>query len=111
MNQATGRMTAAAGNQKIVFLTQRSQNAGVNQTQQNAQGQQNTVVKFVSNAPTSNQQKMVTTQQKLVVVCMPNSNTTTSVSTQGLQTQMTQQQQIQLQKQLQQQVDDLSHLS
>lgn len=85
MNQS-GRVTASQGNQKIVFLTQRPQTPNTQQPIQ-SQGQnpqQNTVVKFVSNANTSNQQKIVTTQQKLVVVCMPNTNSTTTVSTPGI---------------------------
>lgn len=86
MNQ-TGRVTTPTGNQKIVFLTQRPQTPS-NAQQQNSQSnsnQPNTVVKFVSNAPTPNTQKLVTTQQKLVVVCMPSSspNSMTTVNTQS----------------------------
>lgn len=81
MNQ-TGRVTTPTGNQKIVFLTQRPQTPSniQQQNQQNNPNQQNTVVKFVSNANTASTQKLVTTQQKLVVVCMPSSSPT-NVST------------------------------
>lgn len=132
MNQQ-GRVTTPTGNQKIVFLTQRSQTSGNTiQTQQNPQAQ-STVVKFVSNSTTQNTQKLVTTQQKLVVVGMPNSNSTTTVSqgnsqsvTQmGLMNQsnqqnmsvmsksfMQQQQQQKLKEQLSAPaMDDLSHLT
>lgn len=92
MNQGA-RVTTPSGNQKIVFLTQRPQtpaNQGhVSQPASQAQ-QQNTVVKFVSNANTGNTQKMVTTQQKLVVVCMPGSNSTTTVSSSGVGQNMSQ---------------------
>lgn len=84
MNQS-GRVTTPTGNQKIVFLTQRSQTPGnSSQNQIGNQNQQNTVVKFVSNANTQNSQKIVTTQQKLVVVCMPGSSSTTTVTSQGI---------------------------
>lgn len=84
MNQS-GRVTNTTGNQKIVFLAQRSQNSGntVVHNQQNTQSS-NTVVKFVSNSNTQNTQKVVSTQQKLVVVCMSNSNTTTTSSQGGI---------------------------
>ena len=140
MNQ-TNRVTTPTGNQKIVFLTQRPQTpSGMvqQQSQQAVQNQQNTVVKFVSNANTQNPQKMVTTQQKLVVVCMPNSTPTPGapINTQSsgnmynsdgipanpssisvvqktafVQQQQQQQQQQQKIKLEQMQIDDLSHLS
>lgn len=91
MNQ-TGRVTTPTGNQKIVFLTQRPQTPSniQQQNQQNNTNQQNTVVKFVSNATTVNTQKLVTTQQKLVVVCMPSSspNNITTVNTQSTGTML-----------------------
>lgn len=63
MNQAN-RVTNQ--NQKIVFVTQRSQTpVGSVQQVPSSQNQSNTVVKFVSNAATLNQQKIVTSQQKL----------------------------------------------
>ncbi|XP_022919113.2 transcription initiation factor TFIID subunit 6 isoform X1 [Onthophagus taurus] len=88
MNQGN-RVTTSSGNQKIVFLAQqRPQTPGgmlQQQNQQNVQNQQNTIVKFVSNANTQNSQKVVNTQQKLVVVCMPSStpNTAAPISTQS----------------------------
>lgn len=86
MNQA-GRVTTPTGNQKIVFVTQRSQPQGnIHQSQPSVQPQQNTVVKIMSNANTQNQQqKVVGTPQKLVVVCMPSTGTTNSavINTQG----------------------------
>ena len=59
MNQ-TGRVTNQINNQKILFVTQRPPTPGC---QPSPQPQQNTVVKFVSNTNTLNQQKMVTTQK------------------------------------------------
>lgn len=69
------RVQQAQGNQKIVYIT-RPQTPGntIQQTQQNPTSQQNTVVKFVSNANTQHTQKVVSTQQKLVVVGMPSSS-------------------------------------
>lgn len=126
MNQS-GRVTTPTGNQKIVFLAQRSQTTP-NQTTHNQQNAQspNTVVKFVSNATTPNTQKVVSAQQKLVVVCMSNTNTTPT-STQGNITTLSQQMAMssqmnqppvsvvsknfmQQQKQMSPNVDDLSHL-
>lgn len=74
MNQ-TNRMAAPSGNQKIVFVTQRPQTpASIHPSQPTVQNPQNTVVKIMTNANSSNpqQQKVVNPQQKLVVVCMPN---------------------------------------
>ncbi|KAJ3653243.1 hypothetical protein Zmor_012505 [Zophobas morio] len=59
MNQ-TGRVTNQINNQKILFVTQRPPTPGC---QPSPQPQQNTVVKFVSNTNTLNQQKMVTAQK------------------------------------------------
>lgn len=75
MNQPN-RIQQAQSNQKIVFVTQRPQTPGtvMHQTQQNSTSQQNTVVKFVSNPNTQHTQKIVQTQQKLVVVGMPTSS-------------------------------------
>ncbi|GJQ81770.1 hypothetical protein Trydic_g9 [Trypoxylus dichotomus] len=86
MNQS-GRVTTPTGNQKIVFLAQRPQTPSnvQQQNQPNNSNQQNTVVKFVSNTNNANSQKLATTQQKLVVVCMPSSspNNITTVNTQS----------------------------
>lgn len=86
MNQAT-RVQSMQGNQKVVVVTQRPQSATnpMHQTQQTFQPQQNTVLKFVSNSNTQQTQKIVTAQQKLVVVGMPTSsaNSTQNSASQG----------------------------
>lgn len=129
MNQS-GRVSAPSGNQKIVFLAQRSQTPSnpAAHSQQN-QPSPNTVVKFVSNSTAPNTQKVVTAQQKLVVVCMSNSSTTTtpsqsnvtSLSQLGVTNQANQPsvsvvsknfiQQQKLKEQIAPMVDDLSHLA
>ncbi|KAK5647087.1 hypothetical protein RI129_005551 [Pyrocoelia pectoralis] len=78
------RGTPTSGNQKFVFVTQRSQAPGT--IQPSPQPQQNTVVKIM-NSPNP-QPKVVNAPQKLVVVCMPNSAATSStVISQNTQSQ------------------------
>lgn len=88
MNQPS-RVQQAQTNQKIVYIT-RPQTPGntIQQSQQNPTNQQNTVVKFVSNANTQHTQKVVSAQQKLVVVGMPSSSPS-QTSTLGQNTFMT----------------------
>lgn len=80
MNQPN-RVQQTQGNQKIVYIA-RPQTPGntIQQSQQNPTSQQSTVVKFVSNASTAHTQKVVSTQQKLVVVGMPSSSPSQSSS-------------------------------
>lgn len=93
MNQPN-RVQQTQGNQKIVYIT-RPQTPGntIQQNQQSATNQQNTVVKFVSNASTTHTPKVVSTQQKLVVVGMPSGsspNSTTPSSSQNTNMQIVQ---------------------
>jgi hypothetical protein len=71
MNQ-TGRVTNQINNQKILFVTQRPPTPSGN-IQPSTQSQ-NTVVKFVSNTNTLNQQKIVTAQQKLGITHVSQGN-------------------------------------
>lgn len=84
MNQAN-RVQTAQNNQKILFVSRpQTPGGGLHQVQQNPTSQQNTVVKFVSNANTINAPKMVNAQQKLVVVGMQTSTPSpTSMSNPG----------------------------
>ncbi|KAK9872277.1 hypothetical protein WA026_017082 [Henosepilachna vigintioctopunctata] len=84
MNPGVGRVATQGTNQKIVFVTQRSQSSTVqNQNQQTPSTQQNTVVKLVSSSTTPVQHKIVNSQQKMVFVGMQN-NTTVNNQTSGL---------------------------
>ncbi|XP_019867093.2 transcription initiation factor TFIID subunit 6-like [Aethina tumida] len=64
------RVGQQTGNQKFVFVTQQKQtlSSTANQTPQPSTPQQNTVVKFVSTPNVQQHQKVIPTQQKLVVV-------------------------------------------
>ncbi|KAK4880837.1 hypothetical protein RN001_008983 [Aquatica leii] len=87
MNQPN-RGTPTGSNQKFVFVTQRPQTPG--NVQPSVQTQSNTVVKIMANTNSPNSQpKVVNAPQKLVVVCMPSSGTTSTVaiSTQNSQAQ------------------------
>ncbi|KAF5307737.1 hypothetical protein FQR65_LT06608 [Abscondita terminalis] len=78
MNQPN-RGTPTGSNQKFVFVTQRSQTPG--NVQPSVQTQPNTVVKIMANTNSPNPQpKVVNAPQKLVVVCMPSSGTTSTVA-------------------------------
>ncbi|KAJ8920590.1 hypothetical protein NQ315_004729 [Exocentrus adspersus] len=116
------RVSTQQGNQKFVFVTQRPQTPiGASQSQTNTSTQQNTVVKFVSNAAGQTQQKL-TGQQKLVVVSNP-MQTNFSTQSSGLMSPTSQppamlisKSSFALQQQQSQQlqpptVDDLSHLA
>ncbi|XP_044752034.1 transcription initiation factor TFIID subunit 6 [Coccinella septempunctata] len=73
MSPAVGRVSNPGNNQKIVFVTQRSQGQSQVQNQQSPASQNTQVIKLVSGSNTQVQQKIVNSQQKMVLVGMQNS--------------------------------------
>lgn len=73
MSPAVARVANPNNNQKIVFVTQRPQGQNQVQNQQSQSSQNTQVIKLVSGANTQVQQKIVNSQQKMVLVGMQNS--------------------------------------
>ncbi|KAL3283442.1 hypothetical protein HHI36_006587 [Cryptolaemus montrouzieri] len=117
MNPGVGRVSTQVSNQKIVVLTQRppvsSNQINQIQNQQIPSSQQNTVVKLVSSSNTPVQQKLVNSQQKMVLVGNVNSSQGLNSSGQQNMSFMMQKTNMNIHKinsDVFSHVDDLSHL-